>query len=123
MFNIFRWEGLLGGDVQQINPEEAFKKLSDSKGNNAIVIDVREPQEFNGKLGHIENAKLIPIRLLPLKVKELEQYKNKEIIAVCHSGARSYSAAAMLKRHGFENVYNLKGGMLLWKKTGLKTSI
>ena len=122
MFNIFKREGLFG-DVNQITPEDAHKKISEDKGKNTLIIDVREPHEFNGNLGHIENAKLIPIRLLPLKIADLEAYKDKDIIAVCHSGPRSYSACYMLKRHGFDKVYNLKGGMLLWKKSGLKTFI
>lgn len=122
MFNIFRWEGLFGGgDVPEITPEEAYKKISDSKGNKTIVIDVRESSEFSGRLGHIENSILVPIRLLQFKMQDLEEYKNKEVIVVCHSGARSYSACNMLKRHGFENVYNLRGGMLSWKKAGLKS--
>jgi len=87
------------------------------------VIDVREVHEFNGKLGHIENAKSVPIRLLPLKIADLEAYKDKEIIAVCHSGARSYSVCIMLKRHGFDKVYNLKGGMISWKKFGFKSHV
>ncbi len=121
MFNIFKGEGC-SKDVSQITPEEAFKKLSEDKeGKNTIVIDVRDPHEYSGNLGHLENSKLIPIKLLPLKIKELEPHKEKEIIAVCRSGVRSYSACAMLKRHGFNNVYNLKGGMLMWKKMGLKT--
>ena len=120
MFNIFRREGQFG-DVNQITPEEVFKKLSEDKYKNTVIIDVREPHEFSGNLGHIENAKLIPIKLLPLKINELAAYKDKNIIAVCHSGVRSHSACSMLKRHGFNNVYNLKGGMLLWKKSGLKT--
>jgi rhodanese-related sulfurtransferase len=122
MFNIFKREGLFG-DVSQITPEEAFKKISEDKNKNTVIIDVREPHEFNGNLGHIENARLVPISILPLKIKDLENYKDKDIIAVCHSGARSYSACIMLKRHGFNSVYNLKGGMLLWKKTGFKTHI
>lgn len=123
MFNIFKREGLSEG-IEQITPEDALKKISeDNKGEKALIIDVRETHEFNGNLGHIENAKLIPIRLLPLKIKELEAHKDKEIIAVCHSGARSYSACTMLKRHGFNKVYNLKGGMLLWKKNGLKSHV
>lgn len=120
MFNIFRREGLSGG-VEQITPDEALKKISGDE--KALIIDVREAHEFNGKLGHIENAKLMPIKLLPLKIEELEPYKDKEIIAVCHSGARSYSVCIMLKRHGFNKVYNLKGGMILWKKSGLKSHV
>ncbi|HEC25531.1 MAG TPA: rhodanese-like domain-containing protein [bacterium] len=122
MFNIFRREGL-SGDVRQITPDDAFKKLSENTEGNTVVIDVRDPNEFSGKLGHIEDAKLVPIKILPLKIEELVQYKDKEIIVVCHSGARSYSACIMFKRHGFDNVYNMKGGMLLWKKAGFETHI
>ena len=127
MFNIFRMGGFFGDgseNIEQITPEEALRKLSEDKGkNNVKIIDVREPQEFSGNLGHIENAKLIPMKLLPLKIKEMEACKDKEIIAVCHTGARSRSACAILKKHGFNNVYNLKGGMHLWKKYGFKTKI
>ncbi len=121
MFNIFKKGGLFE-EIEHITPDEALKKISgEHKGNKTLIIDVREPHEFNGNLGHIENAESIPMRLLPAKIKELEAYKDKEIIAVCHSGARSHSACAMLKKHGFNKVYNLKGGMLLWKKFGFKS--
>lgn len=123
MFNIFRREGLSEA-IDQIVPEDAARKISGAGGaEKALVIDVREPHEFNGSLGHIENAKLIPFKLLPLKINELEKHKDKEIIVVCHSGARSYSACSILKRHGFNKVYNLKGGMLLWKRNGFKSLI
>ncbi len=122
MLNIFSREGL-SGDISHVTPEEALKMISEDRNKNIVVLDVREPHEFNGNLGHIESAKLIPIKLLPSKIDELEAYKDKEIIAVCRSGIRSYSACVTLKRHGFGKVHNLKGGMLLWKKSGLKSHI
>lgn len=121
MFNIFRREGS-SYEIEQIVPDEAHKKIYGSNAKeDVLVIDVRDAHEFNGNLGHIENSKLIPLRVLPLKVNEIEKYKDKDVIVVCHSGARSYSACMVLKRHGFNKVYNLKGGMLLWKKMGLKS--
>ena len=118
MFNIFGRSDS-ASEIKQINPEEALKIIEKNKGAKTIILDVREPHEFKGNLGHIKNAQLVPLKLLPLKVKELEKHKEDDIIVVCHSGARSYSACNILKRHGFKNVHNLKGGMILWKKLGM----
>ena len=106
-------------EIKQINPEEALKIIEKNKGAKTIILDVREPHEFKGNLGHIKNAMLVPLKLLSLKAKELEKHKEDDIIVVCHSGIRSHSACNILKRHGFKNVYNLKGGMILWKRLGL----
>lgn len=129
MFNIFERRDT-GNEVKQINPEEAIRIIEKHKGGHlddrqeattTVIVDVRDPHEFSGNLGHISNAILIPLKLLPLKIKELEHHKENNIIVVCRSGSRSNIACSMLKRHGFKNVYNLKGGMLLWKKLGLKS--
>ncbi len=118
MFNIFGRSDS-SSEIKQINPEEALKIIEKNKGVKTLILDVREPHEFKGKLGHIKNATLVPLKLLPLKAKELEKHKEDDIIVVCHSGTRSYSACNILKRHGFKNVHNLKGGMILWKRLGL----
>jgi len=76
------------------------------------VVDVREPAEFNGPLGHIEGAKLIPLGSLLQKMKSIE--KGKPVVTVCRSGARSAQATVILGKAGFEKVANLSGGMLRW---------
>lgn len=84
-----------------------------------IVIDVREPAEYVGELGHIKGSILIPLKELAARAGELEQYKNKHVIAVCRAGVRSTTAAAILTSLGFEQVSNLVGGMLDWNDTKL----
>ncbi len=120
MFDIFG-ERSLQDEIRHISPEEAVHIIEKDTNNDVIVLDVREPHEFNGNNGHIKDAQLVPLRFLPLKAKELEHHKDKKIIVVCCSGRRSYTASSILKRHGFKNIYNLKGGMILWKKLGLKS--
>lgn len=84
---------------------------------NAIVLDVREAPEYDG--GRIPGSRHIALSQLSGRIKELEKHKSKPIIAVCRSGNRSASACGMLKKQGFEKVYNLGGGMIAWEQAGL----
>ncbi len=81
------------------------------KGEDFVLIDVREPyehEEFN-----IE-GELIPLGNFPGVIPELEDRKDKEIILYCRSGRRSGMAQQMLQQAGFNNVRNLEGGVLAW---------
>jgi sulfur dioxygenase len=84
-----------------------------------IIIDVREPHEYSGDLGHIPGSRLMPLRQLPHQTGELTPFKGKPIVLVCRAGVRSATAAALLTGLGFEQVYNLRGGMLAWNKEQL----
>ena len=98
--------------VRQLSPVEVLALVhSDSQ---PLVLDVREPNEYSGELGHISGSKLIPLKDLANRSDELEAYKNKHIIAICRAGVRSSTAAAILTSLGFEQVSNLRGGMLEW---------
>ena len=77
------------------------------------IVDVREPDEFNGALGHVEGAKLLPLGNLPEKMKQLNH--TKPIVVICRSGARSAQATQVLANAGFDKVANLSGGMLRWR--------
>ena len=77
------------------------------------IVDVREPDEFNGPLGHVLGAKLIPLGGLTSRVAEID--KAKPVVAVCRSGARSAQATLILGKAGFDKVANLSGGMLRWR--------
>jgi rhodanese-related sulfurtransferase len=81
-----------------------------------LVVDVREPEEFTGELGHIEGALLVPLDALERRLPKLAGYVDREIVVVCRAGARSATAAAILKRAGFSRVANLDGGMLAWAR-------
>ena len=83
-----------------------------------MVLDVREPDEYTGELGHIRQSQLIPLGTLSSKFNTLDKYRHQEIVTVCRSGGRSNTAAAMLMRTGFQNVASLEEGMTGWNKHG-----
>lgn len=80
------------------------------------IVDVREASEYHGPLGHIRNATLIPLGELAVRAEELA--RDKPLVAVCHSGARSAQACVILQRQGFSELANLAGGMLRWRAEG-----
>jgi glyoxylase-like metal-dependent hydrolase (beta-lactamase superfamily II)/rhodanese-related sulfurtransferase len=98
--------------VRQRTAQDVRAELESS--SSPLVLDVREPEEFNGELGHIPGSVLIPLKDLPTRAGELEPQKERPIIVVCRAGVRSTTGAAILTGLGFENVANLKGGMLDW---------
>ena len=85
--------------------------------DDAVVVDVRSMAEF--KDGHIVNAINIPLNGFGNSLKQLEKHKDKPIVAVCRSGSRSGSACNVLRKNGFENVKNLRGGMMAWENANL----
>jgi glyoxylase-like metal-dependent hydrolase (beta-lactamase superfamily II)/rhodanese-related sulfurtransferase len=79
-----------------------------------LLLDVREPEEFVGPLGHVEGALLVPLDALAGRLPKLTGYVDREVVVLCRAGARSASAGAILKQAGFTHVTNLAGGMLAW---------
>ncbi|MGB5081933.1 MAG: MBL fold metallo-hydrolase [Burkholderiales bacterium] len=82
------------------------------------IVDVREASEYGGALGHLRNAVLIPIGELVARAGELA--RERPVVAVCRSGARSAQACVILQRAGFGEVANLAGGMLRWRAEGFR---
>jgi rhodanese-related sulfurtransferase len=80
------------------------------------ILDVREPEEFTGPLGHIRDAILIPLGDLAKRSGELS--RDRPIVAVCRAGGRSAQATNILQQAGFKDVANLTGGMLRWRAEG-----
>jgi rhodanese-related sulfurtransferase len=99
-----------------ITPADVHALLG--KDTTHVFLDVRLPEEFDGPLGHVEGAILIPVQKLEIRMHELSPYKEKTIIAICRSGIRSNSATALLRDHGFEAL-NMVGGMMQWNAEGL----
>ena len=85
--------------------------------DDALVLDVREDKEFAA--GHIPKAKHIPLGQLANRIKELEKFKGKPVLVTCRSGQRSARACGMLKKAGFETVYNQAGGIIAWERANL----
>jgi sulfur dioxygenase len=82
-------------------------------GAGVQVIDVREPEEFDGALGHIKGAKLISLGNLIKNISSIA--KDRPVVVVCRSGARSAQATVLLRNAGYSKVANLAGGMLRWR--------
>jgi molybdopterin/thiamine biosynthesis adenylyltransferase/rhodanese-related sulfurtransferase len=97
-----------GEPSMHITPEELYRKLS--SGEKVFLLDVREEVEY--EICHLENAVLIPLSKLPERVNELSL--TDEIVAYCHTGARSSMAVKLLKDLGFRRVRNLAGGIDAW---------
>lgn len=100
-------------DKTSISPLDATLKIN---RDEAVVIDVREQAEYAN--GHIPNARHIPLGELDRRLPELEKLKDAPLILCCASGARSRTATAKLRKAGFDNVFNLKGGLTEWEKAG-----
>ncbi len=87
---------------------------------DAVVIDLRPMADF-GK-GHILNAINIPMTSLKTQMSQLEKYKKRPVILSCNSGGQSGAACRLLRSSGFEQVYNLKGGLMAWQSSNLPVS-
>ena len=93
--------------MKEITVQE-LKKLQD-EGADFQLIDVREPNEFEfANLG----GELIPLSTVPDHIDKFS--KDKQVVVHCRSGARSGNAIQFLEQHGFDNLYNPKGGILAW---------
>ena len=95
--------------VPEITVQELKQKMDEGEGIN--VLDVREPHEY--EVANI-GVRLIPLGELPQRLAELDQDENFAIH--CKSGARSAKAVKLLQDAGFENVYNVKGGITAWSE-------
>ncbi len=102
--------------VLQMDPETVSCRVD----TETLIIDVRESSERSGELGYIKGSRLIPLAEIPQALDSLDKERDNEIILVCRSGARSTTAAAILKGLGFSRVKNMKGGMLAWNKQGFE---
>lgn len=100
-------------DIKNISPQELKTKIDNKE--DLVLLDVRTPQEFNGPLGHIEGAILIPVQVLADSVKSLEKYKDKTVVVYCRSGNRSQVGTRILNENGFDAI-NMTGGMKEWNK-------
>ncbi|OFZ69984.1 MAG: sulfurtransferase [Betaproteobacteria bacterium RBG_16_58_11] len=103
---------MFGMSIKEV---DAFGLQQMQAGGEVVMIDVRTDVEF--AQGSIQGAKHLPLHMLPLMADQLEN--AKPVVLICRSGARSAQACAFLAQKGFENVYNLRGGVMAWAQAGL----
>lgn len=86
------------------------------KDSSVRVIDIRQPAELRS--GIIPGVEALPMHLIPLRISEFK--RDETLIMVCRSGARSAQACMFLQQQGYDNVFNLRGGMIAWANSGLE---
>ena len=96
--------------MQQMTAPELAAWLADPAREQPLLLDVREGWEF--ETCKIAGSVQIPMNLIPVRVSEIED--DREVVCICHHGARSMQVAAFLERNGFSNVTNLTGGVHAW---------
>ena len=92
-----------------ITAQELKERLD--KGEEIIIIDVREPYEYEE---YNIGAQLIPLGDLQGHIDDFEEVKNEEIVVHCRSGARSAAAKGFMVQNGYTNVRNLIGGIMAY---------
>lgn len=103
--------------VWRMMPAKGVKSISTTELKNQLnrkdvqFIDVRTSGEFKSR--NIRQFQNIPLNVLPAKLSQLK--KDQEVIVICQSGMRSSNACRMLKKNGFTNVTNVRGGMSAWQ--------
>ena len=103
-------------NISHLDWRELKEALEDT-GRAAIVIDVREPEEYEE--AHISGLPLIPMGDIIDWTERLDP--EREYVFVCRSGRRSYEVAKYFQSNGFGKVHNFAGGMLSWAGEGNAT--
>ena len=103
-----------GGLPRWIEADDLADRLKGGRG--VAVIDLRGPDEFSGPLGHIAEARNLPVGELPNRLRELDKLKHAPIVLVCRTDKRCVNAAALLRDAGFRDVRVLRGGMERWNE-------
>ena len=85
------------------------------EGKQIRLIDVRSIAEMNS--GIIPNAEKLPLHTLPVRLNEIDG--EDVCVLYCRSGARSAQGVGFMNAQGFENVYNLRGGIIAWQQMGM----
>jgi rhodanese-related sulfurtransferase len=91
-----------------LSPEDLAMRREEL-GKSVLLLDVREQRELD--IVRMDPCMHIPLGQLHGRVGELEPWRDREIVAMCHHGIRSASAQRFLLGQGFENVLNLSGGI------------
>jgi rhodanese-related sulfurtransferase len=104
------------GGIWEIQPGTLNELTAGSGEARVQVLDVRDAAEFTDALGHLRGAHSLPLPLLSARLDQID--RQRPVVTVCRSGARSAQASVLLRKAGVEQVANLAGGMLRWRAEG-----
>ncbi|KAI5368294.1 Putative Rhodanese-like domain-containing protein [Septoria linicola] len=125
-----RWHSVPAGSTKVYDFSQV-QKLSESPSADIVLVDVREPSEYQA--GYIPNAINLPIKSQPdallLPEEEFEDRfgfekpaLDKEVVFYCKAGVRSSAAAQLAQQHGYQNIAEYRGSWMDWEKNGGSTS-
>ncbi|MFN0159810.1 MAG: rhodanese-like domain-containing protein [Burkholderiales bacterium] len=97
--------------MNQLGVQQLAEWLADAQRQPPVILDVREAWEVG--TAALPEALHVPMREIPNRADELD--RSREIVALCHHGARSMQVAIFLERLGF-TVHNLAGGIDAWSR-------
>jgi rhodanese-related sulfurtransferase len=100
--------------ARRIAPLEAVRLIND---RNALIVDVRAHADF--KKGHLMGALNLPLAKLEEHVSELGKDKARPIVVYCALGGPSAEAARKISKHGYAEVYPIRGGLDNWMASSL----
>jgi rhodanese-related sulfurtransferase len=100
--------------TSSLSVDEVGVDAIDSASPNAVILDVREPEEF--ARGHVPKAVNVPQADLATRLDELP--RDRPIMTICQSGSRSLRSAQFLRQQGFDQVVSVAGGTAAWRAAG-----
>jgi rhodanese-related sulfurtransferase len=103
-----------GAGTQEVGTLEATRLMNEGK---ALVLDIREGTDYAA--GHVPRARHIPLRELSKRLDEIAKWKDKPVLVTGKGAAAPGAACRLLKRSGFNNVVQLKGGLAAWQQASL----
>lgn len=102
------------GNIKELEAPQLAEMLE--QNSEVQIVDIRQPAEVAS--GTVPGAETIPMHTIPLRIQDIKQ--DKPVVLVCRSGARSAQACMFLAQQGYENIFNLRGGMMGWAGSGLQ---
>ncbi|MGE7270160.1 rhodanese-like domain-containing protein [Brevibacillus panacihumi] len=97
-----------GNILHVVNPAELTQMMNDQE--DMTIVDLREPKLFEE--GRVPNAINIPFA--EIKTRYMDIPRDKKVVFVCHTGRMGTESGSLLLEKGYQNVYNLNGGMANW---------
>ncbi|MDM0083693.1 MULTISPECIES: rhodanese-like domain-containing protein [Variovorax] len=108
------WPLVRGANAGSLTAQGAVQLINRER---AVVVDVREPEEFAA--GHVTGAKNVPLNQLEQKLPATVKNKSLPLLLVCATGARAQRAVATAKKLGYEQAQAVAGGLKSWKDANL----
>jgi rhodanese-related sulfurtransferase len=108
------WPMVRGANAGSLSAQGAVQLINRQR---AVVVDVREPEEFAA--GHVTGAKNVPLNELEQKLQAAVKNKSLPLLLICASGARAQRAVATAKKLGYEQAQAVAGGLKSWKEANL----